>query len=174
MKPIKLNGNNLPWIDSPETVIHLGNTITNEGNLLSKDVKIKRAKYINRNVELNQEFYFANPETKFKINSIYNMSFSGSSLWDLFSDDVKSLENSYNLSLKIMWDIPRETHRYFLEPLSGQKHIKFILFKRFLKFIQQIENSSKSAIKSLLKICTHDCRSVTGKNLRRLITNVNL
>ena len=51
LKSIQLNGNNLPWIDSPETAVHLGNTIINDGNLLSKDVKIKRAKYINRNVE---------------------------------------------------------------------------------------------------------------------------
>ena len=80
LKPITLNENNLSWIDSPETVIHLGNTIVNSGDFLSKDTKIKRAKYINRNNELNQEFYFAHPETKFKLNSIYNMSFSGSSL----------------------------------------------------------------------------------------------
>ena len=169
LKPIKLNGNNLPWIDSPETVIHLGNTIENNGNFLSKDIKIKRAKYINRNNELNQEFYFADPETKMKINSIYNMSFSGSSLWDLFSDDVISLENTYNLSLKIMWDIPRETHRYFIEHLSEHRHIKFILLKRFLRFLKQIEKSSKSAIKSLLSICKNDCRSITGKNLRKIM-----
>ena len=68
-----------------------------------------------------------------------------------------------------MWDIPRETHRYFLEPISEQKHVRFILYKRFLKFIKQIENSSKLAIKSLLKICKNDCRSITGKNLRRLM-----
>ena len=169
LKPIKLNGNNLPWINSPETVIHLGNTIENCGNLLSRDVRIKRAKYINRNNELNQEFYFAHPESKIKINNIYNMSFSGSSLWDLFSNDVISLENSYNLSLKIMWDIPRETHRYFIEHLSDQKHIKFIFIKRFLRFIKQIEDSSKSAIKSLLSICKNDCRSITGKNLRQIM-----
>ena len=52
---------------------------------------------LNRNNELNKEFYFAHPETKVKINNIYNMSFSGSSLWDLSGNDVISLENTYNL-----------------------------------------------------------------------------
>ena len=67
LKPIQHKGNNLPWIDSPETVVHLGNTIINDGNLLSKDVKIERAKYINRNGELNQKFYFTYPETSLKL-----------------------------------------------------------------------------------------------------------
>ena len=71
--------------------------------------------------------------------------------------------------MKIMWDLPRETHRYFIEYLSNQKHLKFILIKRFLRFLQQIEKSSKSAIKSLLSICKYDCRSTTGKNLRQLM-----
>ena len=72
-----------------------------------------------------------------------------------------------------MWDIPRETHRYFLEPISKQAHIRFILMKRFLRFIEQIENSSKSAIKSLLSICRNDCNSITGKNLRNILLLCN-
>ena len=94
---------------------------------------------------------------------------SRSSLWDLFSNDVITLESTFNLSMKIMWNVPRETHRYFIEYLSNQKHLRFILIKRFLRFIQQIEKSSKSAIKSLLSICKYDCRSTTGKNLRQLM-----
>ena len=68
-----------------------------------------------------------------------------------------------------MWNIPRETHRFFIEPLSEQKHLKFILLKRFLRFIKQIEKSSKKAIKSLLSICKNDCRSITGKNMRKIM-----
>ena len=59
--------------------------------------------------------------------------------------------------------------RHIIEYLSNQKHLRFILIKRFLRFIQQIEKSSKSAIKSLLSICKYDCRSTTGKNLRQLM-----
>ena len=72
-----------------------------------------------------------------------------------------------------MWDIPRETHRYFLEPLSGQAHIRFILLKRFLRFLDQIENCSKSTIKYLLSIFRNDCNSLTGKNLRNIMLLCN-
>ena len=169
LKPIRLNGNNLPWINSPDTVKHLGNTIENVGDFLSSDIRQKRAQYIQRNNELLQEFHFANPQTKSEINQIYNMSFSGSPLWDLFSEDVISLEKTYNTSLRLIWDIPRETHRYFLEPVSNQCHLKFSLMKRFLSFRNQIQKSEKSTLKALFSICQNDCRSVTGKNLRKIM-----
>ena len=109
--------------------IHLGNSFENIGDFMSSDIRQKRARYIQRNNELIQEFYFAHPQTKNHINNIYNMSFSGSPLWDLFSEDVISLEKIYNTSLRLMWNIPRETHRYLLEPLSNQAHLKIIFLK---------------------------------------------
>ena len=80
LSPIKLNGNNLPWIDSPDTVVHLGMSIDNSFNGLSADIKQKRARYIQRNNEILQEFYFANTETKCHLNNVYNMSFYGAPL----------------------------------------------------------------------------------------------
>ena len=137
--------------------------------MFSSDICQKRAKFIQRNNEITQEFHFANPKTKFNINNIYNMSFSGSPLWDLFSQDVESLEKSYSRSIRIMWDIPYQTHRYFLEPLSNQPHVKFMLLKGFLNFREQVFKSSKSVLKSLFAICESDCRSITGKNLRKIM-----
>ena len=169
LEPIKLNGKNLPWIEFPDTVIHLGST-TDNGNLgMSSDIKIKRARYIQRNNELLQEFYFADPETKFHLNNIYNMSFSGSPLWDLFSEETDHLLKTYNKSLRIMWDIPLQSHKYMLEPLSGKTHLKFQLFKRFLNFKQQIFKSNKEVTKHVYNICQHDCGSVTGRNLRKIM-----
>ena len=53
---VKLNGNNLPFVTSAK---HLGNTIENDNDFTANDIKIKRARYIQRNNELNQEFHFA-------------------------------------------------------------------------------------------------------------------
>ena len=106
LTPIKLNGNNLPWINAPETVVHLGTTIDNSFKGLTSDIMQKRARYIQRNNQIIQEFYFAFPETKFHLNNIYNMSLYGSPLWDLFSDAAHSLESTYNRSIKINWNIP--------------------------------------------------------------------
>ena len=74
---------------------------------MSQDVKEKRAKYIGKNNEINKEFYFAHPRTKFQINSIWNSHFSGCVLWDLFSQEAEQVYSTYNQSVKIMWDIPR-------------------------------------------------------------------
>ena len=62
---IKLNNNDLPW--EPEAV-HLGNTFENKLNGMKADINRKRAKYVQRNIELNQEFGFATPKTKCQIN----------------------------------------------------------------------------------------------------------
>ena len=130
---------------------------------------MKRAIFIQRNIELNQEFRFADPETKYHLNNIYNMSFYGSSLWDLFGDEIDSLLKTFNKSIRILWDIPLETHRYLIEPLCGKPHLKFLLFKRFLNFKQQIFKSSKIAVKHLYSICEKDCGSLTGRNLTRIM-----
>ena len=170
LKSIKLNGNNLPWIDYPDSVKHLGTTIDNSQNgLLSTDVLQKRAKFTQCNNELLQEFYFANPEIKCHINNIYNMSLYGSSLWDLFSSAVESLEKTYNRAVRTMWDIPLDSHRYLIEPLSDQPHMRFTLYKRMINFKNQVFKSSKSALKHMYSICQNNCASVTGRNLRKLM-----
>ena len=139
LKPIKLNGKDLPWIDSPDSVIHLGNTFESNLNGMSSDILKKRAIFIQRTNEILQEFHFASPETKFHLNNIYNLSFTGSPLWDLFSASMERLE--YNRALRLIWNIPITSHRYLLEPLSEGPHLKFVLLKRFLNFKTQIYKS---------------------------------
>ena len=68
-----------------------------------------------------------------------------------------------------MWKIPLESHRYFIEPITSQVHLKVVLLKRFLSFRNQVLRSSKTAMKSLFSICEADCRSVTGSNLRKIM-----
>ena len=79
------------------------------------------------------------------------------------------MENTWNVSMRLMLDIPRESHRYLIEPLSKMKHIKIILIKRFLSFLEQIKRSNKSATKLLLLSIRHDVRSTTGSNLRNIL-----
>ena len=64
---IKLNGNNLPFVTSAK---HLGNTIENDKDFTANDIKIKRARYIQRNNEINQEFHFVNYSIKCLLNNI--------------------------------------------------------------------------------------------------------
>jgi hypothetical protein len=70
-----LCGNPLPWVDHCK---HLGNYIDNKIDGMKHDLRIKQAQFINKNNELEQEFHFCHPQTKFAVNKIYNSHFTGS------------------------------------------------------------------------------------------------
>ena len=97
---------------------------------------VKNAKYVSKNIELNQEFNFAAEETKLVVNDIYNSSWYGSVLWDLFCPGAVKLESSWNRSIKIMLDLPQPTHGGLIEPISGKPHLKRDLLKIFLLMIK--------------------------------------
>ena len=153
---------------------HLGNTVSNTMDGGQLDIKIKRAKYIDKNNSLQQEFYFAHPETKVKVNNIYNSHFTGSQLWKFGSNELGKFEATYNRSIKLMYDIPLATHRFFIEPLTGVPHLSRILVRRFLSFIEKIQNSSKLALKQLLEIVMKDVRMTTGANLRSIMIKTGM
>ena len=92
-------------------VKHLGITVENKLDGCSKDMNEKNAQYISKNIELNQEFSFADPFTKLKMNNIYNSHYYGSPLWDLFGVGAVQVESTYNRSVKVMLDLPFDAHR---------------------------------------------------------------
>ena len=51
-----LCGHQLPWV---EKILHLGNTLTNDTNIVYTDMNIKNARYIVKNIEINQKFNFS-------------------------------------------------------------------------------------------------------------------
>ena len=74
-----------------------------------------------------------------------------------------------------MFDVPLQTHKDFIEPLSETKHLKKVLLKRFMGFLNQIEKSAKIVPKQLLSFIKRDANSTTGSNLRNflMLTNKN-
>ena len=127
--PVELGGVPLPWVDGG---LHLGNNISNRCNGMNQDIKVKRAVFIKKNIELNQEFNLCHPATKVKVNQIYNLHFTGSVLWDLFSKEAIMLENSWSTSVRVMFDLPLQSHRNLIKPVSQVRHRKFVLLERFL------------------------------------------
>ena len=108
LNPLILCGTSLPWVDNFK---HLVNYIVNTPNFTRQDVNVKRAQYVTKNIELNQEFYSCFPQTKLEINQIFNSHHTGSPLWDLSSPEVTRLESSYNTNVKMTFDLPFDTHR---------------------------------------------------------------
>ena len=166
LEPAVLCGDPLPWVQGG---VHLGNHIKNTSDGMGQDIRVKRANFISKNIELNQEFDFSHPLTKVKLNLIYNFHFTGSPLWDLFSREAVMIENSWNTAVRVMFDLPQDTHRYFIEPISETRHLKFVLIDRFLNFLTQIEKLTKQVPKQLLKFIKRDARSTTGSNLRNIL-----
>jgi hypothetical protein len=66
-------------------------------------------------------------------------------------------------------DLPYATHRNMIEPLTQRVHLKKILMKRFLMFMQSIEKSKKPILMALKRATMQDVRSQTGGNLRKIM-----
>ena len=89
-------------------------------------------------------------------------------IWDLTSDSVSSIINSWSVSVRQMWNLPRETHRIFIEPLGGT-HAKTMLFTRFHKFVQSIMKGKKAAPIYLLETIKKNTQTITGRNIRLIL-----
>ena len=163
-KPLRLNNDDLPWVNHAK---YLGNEIVSMPDGLSKDAKAKRARYIERNVELNQEFKFAHPEVKCRINKIYNSAFPGSVLYDLKSNSASQLVNSWSVSIRQMWELPFNSHRYLVEQLGGD-HAFSMLIMRFVNFIKNIQKSDKIGVQLMLRKVINNVDTVTGRNVRSI------
>jgi hypothetical protein len=163
---LKLCGNYLPWVGK---ITHLGITITNSKNILETDMNIKKARYVARNIELNQEFHFASDVSKLRINDVYNSSWYGSVLYNIYSTETVKIESSYNRSVKIIIDLPYETHRSLIEPVSGLRHLSKTGSSRFLVMINSIRKSKKNILKCLLSEVERDVRSISGRNMRMIM-----
>ena len=130
---------------------------------------MKRAQYLNKNIELRQEFHFAAGETLFELNQIYNSHFTGSPLWNLFGKQMNNLESSYNQSVKNMYNLPLATHRSLIVPVTNCQHLRITLYSRFMNFVKQLKSTCKTTSRLLFHHIMYDVGSITGKNLRRIM-----
>ena len=108
-----------------------------------------------------QEFPFAHPEVKCKINRIYNSSFPCT----VASESVKQMVNSWSVSVRQMWGLPVQAHRYLVRELGGQ-HAEEMLITRYVKFLQSIKKSPKLAVQFILERIVRNVNTITGSNVR--------
>ena len=70
--------------------------------------------------------------------------------------------------IRYFFDIPRSTHKYLLENISGASHLKLKLVKRFIQFYTTMSSCDKPHLKYLMDIQKSDYRSVFGRNVRNI------
>ena len=73
-----------------------------------------------------------------------------------------------------MADLPLATHRYLIEPVSGQQHMSTTLMRNFLNFISKIRQSQKPVLRQLYSVVKDDVRTTTGSNLRNILLLTSL
>ena len=103
-----------------------------------------------------------------KLVSVFLTSFYGSNLWDLFGDSAERLYSSWNIMVRYCFDIPRTSHRYLIEPISGTTHLKVKLIKRFNQFYKTLFTCDRPNLKYLANRQKSDYRSVFGRNVRNI------
>ena len=161
VKSIELNGTPLKWVP---TIKYLG-SVLQEDNSMSIDTDRKRVSFIGKVHSLTQEFFFLAPAVKMKLFEIYTESFYGSSIWNLFGSSCDKIYRAYNVTIRQTFQVPRETHRYLVEPISESLHPKVFLSSRLVKFASSLNDCNKVSLRILANLYQHDLRTVLGKNL---------
>ena len=175
--PVILNGDPLPWV---ETAKHLGHILTTDiikdyaYPNTNKDLLVKRAIYFDKVHSLVQEFGFCSKRLLCELMRIYSTSFYGSMIWSLRSEDYSKLLRSFNTAIKLIWDLPHQTHKNFIEQLIDFPHLQSMLHSRYIGFVWSVKNSMKDEVKLLYNICKYDQTSVTGSNLKHLMDSYEL
>ena len=157
---LKLYDLYLPWVKSAK---HLGHLVhTDESS--HHDVFQRRGEFIGKVHSLRQELGNQHPHTFMSLVQIYLSSMYGSNLWDLFSLHTEKLYTSWNILIRTTYNLHFATHRYIVYNIPKIPHIRISLLKRFVKFHNKLENSTKPEVRHLFNIQKFDCRSTFGRN----------
>ena len=100
--------------------------------------------------------------------NIYCCSFYGSNLWNLYNRPCDKLYKSFNVSIRICFNVPRNCHRFMIQPLIDYPHPKIMLCSRFVKFHQTVTNCNKNSIRMLAKLTLIDDKTVYKQNLSKI------
>ena len=79
------------------------------------------------------------------------------------------LMRSYNVNLKVIYDLPYACHNRLVEELTGGNHALVRIYSKYIKFINNLVKNKRDSIKCLLKIVQDDVRSTTRGNLRKIL-----
>ena len=165
LSKVKLNGDPLPWKDK---VNHLGTTLASDCTT-SGDVMQKRSTFIQTCYNLNQEFAFANEEVRLRMLRLYNTAFYGSNTWLFSSQEVLKFGKTWNINLRILLDLPRNTHCWIVEDLTNGRHLRQMIMSRFLKYVKSVAKNKRDSVRCLYNICKDDIKTTTGSNIRTVL-----
>ncbi len=136
-------------------VKHLGHTFNCCVNIYA-DVAYRQWQFIGCINSIMTQFGFAHPVCKLKLHVTHGYSFYGSSLWDLYDNDIKKLYITCNIALRRLYDLLMRVHTWFLIHIAGVPHVNLNLKCRLAQFLYKAINSQNERIAFLAKLCMYD------------------
>ena len=76
--------------------------------------------------------------------------------------------------MKLIFNLPFETHTRFVESLTSVPHLKSTLHARYIGFLERIKGSKKPQIKMLFNYSKNNNQSNTGQNITYLMNTYNV
>ena len=164
--PVKLDGQDLPWVES---AVHLGHTLHQLTNM-EKDCQIARARFIDKTVQLREDLSFANPDQILKAIQIFCSDAYGSMLWNLKSAASEQFFKSWNTAVKLVYGVPRSTFTYLVEGHFAANHtsLRNQILSRYSGFYRKLLSSPSREVRVLARMVSSDPRSSTCSNLKYL------
>ena len=68
-----------------------------------------------------------------------------------------------------MFDLPRESHSWIVEEISGGKNFLQMIYSRFSKYISVLKKNKILYTRTLYTITANDGKTTTGSNVRKIL-----
>jgi hypothetical protein len=149
-----------------ESAVHLGHVLHQSGTM-EKDIRSKRASFIDETVNVRESFEFASPVEVLHAVKLYVGSNYGSMLWELGSDMNRQYFNAWNTCVKLTWQVPRATNTYFLKQLlsTGHSSVRMDILDRYTRYIQGLKISISKEVAVMFGVVQRDIKTVTGSKI---------
>ena len=96
---------------------------------------------------------------------------------ELESHAANMLYSSWNTNLKLVWNLPRNCHTYFLDTVLAPPGVispRVTLLSRFLNFFRGLLDSPSPEVQVLARLGARDIRSYLGANLQHVREEMGL
>ena len=120
---------------------------------------------------LNAQFKRSSHETLAQLFKSYCTTFYGSQSWLLCNRSVDELCPKYNRAIRILLNLPFQTHRNILHLLISSVPLKNQLCSRFMKMYKAMSMSKNSTICFVTELFKRDCRSIISRNIIACMKN---
>ena len=168
--PLVLYGVKLPIVSGFK---YLGHHLTEDAEM-NTDMKVRRNIHIKKICELRSSTPWCHPGDFLHLTKIYSNDFYGYGHWRFSSDEARKIFNTWDVTVKDAYEIPRSTHKYIAENLTEYPTIKTDLITRYRKFVINLCTSPSKEIRTLVNFLRSDVRSIVGDNIRYLCSQCNV